>query len=128
MFLKTDSLGHHELLDDGEVCSGDDPHQAFTYLTTSEYNHFLDLAGSFDKSYNETIATDKTFVNPLTSKDTAWLYQMAAKENAPQGTASRVLKEFPGPYAVQKVVTRFMMYMDYCLNNLRSKNRLANKS
>jgi hypothetical protein len=121
MFIKTDSLGHHELLDDDEVRSGEDLNQSFTYLTVSEYNHFLDLAKSFDKSYNETIATGKSFANPLTNKDIAWLYKMAAKENAPQGTIERVMKELPGPGAVQKVVTNFMVYRDYCLNSLRSK-------
>ena len=122
MYVKTDNLGRHELLDDDEVRSGEDPHQPFSYLTVGEYGHFLDLTTLFDKSYNESIATGKSFKNPLTNKDVAWLYLMAAKENAPQDTVKRLLKEIPGPGSVQKVVTKFMMYMDVCLNNLRQKN------
>jgi len=122
MYVKTDRLGHHELLDDDEVQSGEDPHMPLTYLTVGEYNHFLDLARSFDVSYNDSVATGKPFKNPLTNKDIAWLYKMAAKENAPQETITRLFKELPGPGAVQKVVTRFMNYMDDCLNTLRQKN------
>jgi hypothetical protein len=121
MYLKTDSLGHHEILDDSQVRSGEDSPMPLTYLTVSEYNHFLDLTRSFDKSYNESVATGNAFKNPLTNKDTAWLYLMASKENAPQGTVTRILKEFPGPGEVQKVVTRFMKYMDDCFKTLRQK-------
>jgi len=122
MYLKTDSLGRHEILDDNQVRAGEDSHMPETYLTVAEYNHFLDLTRSFDKNYNESIATGKSFKNPLTNKDIAWLYLMTSKENAPQGTAKRIYKEIPGPGGVQKVVTRFMEYMDDCLNTLRQKN------
>jgi hypothetical protein len=121
MYLKTDSLGHHEILNDSQVISGEDPHMPLTYLTVSEYNHFLDLTRSFDKSYNKSVATGTAFKNPLTNKDTAWLYLMASEENAPQGTVTRILKEIPGPGGIQKVVTRFMEYMDNCLETLRQK-------
>jgi hypothetical protein len=71
MYLRTDSLGRHEIVD-GEPTESE--------LATSGSAQLHKLYDKFCGAYDESLQYKKPFKNPLTNLDMAWLYDRAATD------------------------------------------------
>lgn len=81
-------------------------------LTYAEIQHILSLKKDFLKKFNESMATQKPFKNPLTNSDMAWLYKMAAKEKRSSVDDYFVLAD--------KYAEPFLQIIDQSLQTLRA--------
>lgn len=82
-------------------------------LTIEEIRHIQDLEDEFTKRFTKSYATGKTFHNPLTNQDLAWLYQMAAKEKRTS------VDDFF--FLANKYAEPFLLQIDEALQKLRDK-------
>ena len=74
MYLKTDSMGRHEIVGDLESTIDESVNSA-----DPEVAQLAKLRRKFFDSYNESLQYKKPFRNPLTNTDMAWLYNQAAQ-------------------------------------------------
>lgn len=72
MYLKTDQLGHHEIVD-GDAT---DPN---VQDRITEQSQISELRNKFFVAANASYLYKKPFKNPLTNQDRAWLYKVAAR-------------------------------------------------
>lgn len=107
MYLKTDSMGRHEIvggIEDADFVS-----------SKPEVAQLGKLRRKFFDAYNESSQYKKPFKNPLTNRDVAWLYNQAAEALYKRP----MLEQFSDPGDIEYSAVTLLKEIDGCLEKLR---------